>query len=679
MVTMIVAAVVALALPEDFDASMNMRFKDSDDGRIHISRESAYFASELVENGTSEDIDLAVKVLDAVIACQETDEGNPRHGNFWWYLEDKRVTDRNAAAFILASLIPMMIEYADRLPEPTQMKVREAIRLGLEETARIDVRVSYTNIAVKDISNTLLGGELLNEPKFTERGRKKLIEWMALTDANGIPVEFNSPTYYRVTIRALRSLVHLVKDDDTRIQAKTALARLGLSKALHIHPATGRMSGPHSRAYHSTVVGEDRPEVNHVLGWIEDNTFPLWLRDALEHQPPVMEIKETALREYNLTITTLHSPSFGLGVSTGGFSGQSNVLLSHYTRPGEDRPGVIYTRYLTNEKWLGSFYHRTDRSTSRNLSDEGSLLGAQDGARAIGLYTPRKPRGGWRRAPESITSAKGNVIWTGRELVDEIWVGQRKVDSLPIDLTVGETVVVVSGDAMSAVRPLSRTTLSSNAPLRLVDKDGDLVLEMYNYVGDSTTVTELDSLNAGSLQCGFYLEMAERSAYTDGAAFAKVVASGKITEKNERVTSGEGKTQPVWHVAYSRNGKTIGIEIETEEWTPKRRWTESGDMGFPMLESSVARQNRDGRVEVGDAVFTCGKDAGWLFAPPGTGRYVAAYHGQTAAPATLIVPGGKIEVESMGVGMIVWDNGKVTVEAVDIKGKPKVVGGQMVE
>lgn len=676
---MVVAAVVALTLPEDFNASMNMRFKAREDGRIHMSRESAYLAAELVANGTPEDIELAVKVLDAVIACQETREGNPRYGNFWWYLEDGRVTDRNAAAFILSRLIPMMIEYEDRLPEATRLKVREAIRLGLEETAKIDVRVAYTNIAAKDISNTLLGGELLNDPKFTERGRKKLVEWMALTDANGIPVEFNSPTYYRVTIRSLRSLVRLLKDDDTRIRAKMALARLGLTKALHIHPETGRLSGPHSRAYHSTVIGEDSPEVTHVLAWIEDGTFPSWLRDALDHQPPIMEIRETAFRDYDLTITTLHTPSYALGVSTGGFSGQSNVLLSHYIRQGQERPGVIYTRYLTNEKWFGSFYHRTDRSTSRNLSDEGSLLGVQDGARAIGLYSPRKPRWRRRRAPESLTSTKGNIIWAVRDLVDEIWVGQRQIDSLPVDLKEDETVVVVSGEVMSAVRPVSRTKLSTDAPLRLVEKGDDLVLEMYNYVGDPMTIVQLDSLNGGRLQCGFYFEMAERSEYASGAAFAKVVASGKITDKTEHVVSDSGKSVPVWHVAYNRGGETLGLEIDAEEWVPKRRWTETGDLGFPMLESSVARQNKEGRVVVADAVFTCGKEAAWLFAPPGTGRYVAAYHGQTAAPATLIVPGGKVEVASMGVGTIVWDNGKVTVEAVDLKGKPNVVGGELVE
>ena len=596
MMAMILAAAVALTLPADFDKAANMRFKERAEGRLHMSRESASLATRLVANGTQEDIELAVKIFDAVIACQETREGNPRHGNFWWYLEDGKVTDRNAAAFILSSLIPMMIQHEDRLPEATQEKVREAIRLGLEAIARINVTVAYTNIAAKDVANTILGGELLGDQKLAERGRNKLVEWMALTDANGIPAEFNSPTYYRVTIRAMRNLIRFVQDDDTRIRAKTALARLGLSKALHIHPATGRMSGPHSRAYHPTVICEDKPEVAHVIGWIEDGTLPTWTRDALDHQPPAMEIRETPYREYSLTISTLHTPSFGLGVSTREFFGQSNVLISHYKRPGQERPGVVYSRYLTNDKWLGSFYHSTDRSLSRNLLDEGSFLGAQNGARAIGLYTPRVPWGRRRRRPENIASAKGNIIWTAREWVDEIWVGQQKVESLPADIPDDETVVVVSGKAMTAVRPLTRTRITPDAPLRLADKGGDLVLEMYNHLGDSMTVSQMDSLNAGRLQCGFYLEMSERSTYPDGAAFAKVVANGQVKDTTENASDATGEGERLWTVEYSRNGQALGVEVDMEKWALKRRWTQDGDMGFPMLESAVARQNRDGRV-----------------------------------------------------------------------------------
>ena len=102
------------------------------------------------------------------------------------------------------------------------------------------------------------------------------------------------------------------------------------------------------------------------------------------------------------------------------------------------------------------------------------------------------------------------------------------------------------------------------------------------------------------------------------------------------------------------------------EWELKRRWTQDGELGWPMLESPVARQNADGRVEVGGAVLTCGKAPAWLFADP-TGRlWAAGYHGPPA-PLTLTVPGGRVELAAMGIGTIVWRNGKASIEALDVK------------
>jgi hypothetical protein len=78
----------------------------------------------------------------------------------------------------------------------------------------------------------------------------------------------------------------------------------------------------------------------------------------------------------------------------------------------------------------------------------------------------------------------------------------------------------------------------------------------------------------------------------------------------------------------------------------------------------MAHQSRTGHIEVGGAVLDCGAESAWLFASPTTGRYIAAYHGLTPAPLTLTTPGGTVEIPAMGTGVVVWDNGEVTVEAV---------------
>jgi hypothetical protein len=653
-----------LPLPENWNAETYMLSNVTENGVFHESRKGAAFAARLVANGTPQDLALAGQILDVVLSCQERRENDPHHGNFFWMLEDDVVQDLNAVEFNLEHLIPMMLQHSDRISPDLQGCVLEAIRLGLDEIRRLDVLVAYSNIAVLDILNSCLGGELLRDPEIAGRGYRKLVEWMAFTDMHGIPFEYNSPTYTAVTVRALKRLVDLVQDGDTRIRARTALARLGLSAGLHIHAGTGRWAGPHSRAYQPSVVCETAPEVEMVRQWIAGGALPPWMADVLAERPPAFEVVETAFAERELSITTYHSPSFALGVSTKEYSDQSNVLMVHYARPGAERPGVVYTRYLTDDKWLGDFYHATDRTRSRNLIDEGAFYGVQQGPRAIGLYTPHRLG--------SVLSGKAALIWTGRDLVDEIWAGDRRVETLPVEVSSGETIVVGSGDALVAVRPLTRTDLGRDAPIRLREIQGDLVFEIYNYLGARKSFWELNwpgMFYKGRPQCGVYVEVAERSTYPDGREFAQVVASGALRDVTASPFTYPAAGERLWTVEYARSGQRLGIEVDLMAWALKRRWTDRGDLGWPMLESPVARETRTGQVTVGGATLTCGPEAAWLFASPATGRWVAAYHGLQPAPLTLTVPGETIEIAAMGTGTVVWDNGEVTVEAVGLQDK----------
>ena len=276
-----------------------------------------------------------------------------------------------------------------------------------------------------------------------------------------------------------------------------------------------------------------------------------------------------------------------------------------------------------------------------------------------------------------ISSAKACFIFTERQLVDEIWIGGRRIEALPGEVAPGEVIVVGSGARRwIAILPLARTDLGRDAPIRLVEREGDLVLEIYNYLGPKKAFWELGwpgLFYKGRPQCGVYVEMAERSDYADGGAFGQVVASGELRDvtapalhlRRGRRAALDGRVPPRRADARHR-GRPDGVAAQAALDASAAR------SGWPMLESPIARQNATGRVEVGDAVLECGQGPAWLFASPATGRYVAGYHGQQPAPLTLTVPGGRVEVPEMGIGTVVWDNGQVTVEAVGLKGKPVV-------
>ncbi len=661
-----------LTLPENYNPDTYLLSKTTENGLFHESRAGARLAEELVANGAPQDIELAHRVLDATLNCQETALDDPHRGNFYWMAEDDVVGDLNAVEFNLEKLIPMMLHHADRLSDAMQQRVLAAIELGLEEIQRIDVAVMYSNITALDVVNTCLGGELLGNAAIARRGYDKLIKWMLFTDQNGIPTECNSPTYTSVVIRALKRLTDNVQHESTRIRARTLAARMALSTGLHIHRKTGRWAGPHSRAYQPSVVAETPPEIELVNAWIEEGALPHWTADLLQYPAEPFQITETALAKVQGVITTYQSASFALGISSREYSGQSNVMMAHIHREGADRPGVLYTRYLTGDKWLGDFYHATDRTKSRNLIEEGLFFGTQSGARAIGLYTPKDIG--------TTTSAKAAFIITQRQYVDEIWLGEDQVDSLPVDVAEGKTIVIGTGDALIGIRPLSRTDLGRSAPIRIVERQGDLVLEIYNYLGSQKPFWEMwpqGPFFKGFPQCGVYLELAERSAYDDGQAFVQTIDSGTLIDEADAPFVFDGTTDRNWTVAYSRDDETLGIQIELMHWELKRRWTQDGDLGFPMLKSPMALQNRGGDITIGDATLTCGEEAAWLWANPDGKRYVVGYHGPTPAPLKLTVPGGSVAVEAMGTGTLVWDDGSVTVEALDITEMPKVEGGQL--
>ena len=185
------------------------------------------------------------------------------------------------------------------------------------------------------------------------------------------------------------------------------------------------------------------------------------------------------------------------------------------------------------------------------------------------------------------------------------------------------------------------------------------------------------SFYQGRPQCGFYAEVAERSDYPNAKAFGESVASGMFSDVAEPPITYEPGKERLWQIEYTCDGQTLGIEVDLMEWKLKRRWTQHGALGFPMLESPMARQTRTGKVTVGDATLTCGEDAAWLLACPAHHRWVAVYHGPKAAPLTLTVPDGKVELKAIPTGTVVWDNGIVTVEAIGIQGRPKIVGGRL--
>lgn len=669
---------------ELFDSKTNMLAVNVDRHVYHRIYLTAEYAVDLVTDGSIDCLERAEKVISAVLDCQELHQDDPHYGNFFWEKEEGIVEDLNAVEFVLIRFIPIMLRYPERLSPQITTRLKMAIRIALDEIARIDVNLVYTNIVAQDVVNSILGGQLLADEQYIKRGMQKLEAWQALIDRNGIPHEYNSPVYSTVTIKALSHLVDLATDQNAQMIAKLIMARLGISLALHLHPKTKRLAGPHCRAYYQFLTYQTVAEFDIVTNLIAQNQLPDWIQGLLENRPENMTITETSDAEAKVSIGTYHGKSFSLGVATRELdtqsnryiSNQSNVFSVQYTRGDDTIPGIVYSRYLLNDKWLGDYRTTLSRGNRDVFFDEGSFRGVQAGARSINMLAPLQ-LGAWERC----FSAKACLIWHDRSDVDEIWIDGTEITELPLELNVAQVIVIGCGDIYVAIRPLDLTDLGRNAPIRLVEREESLVLELYNYLGAVKTFWELARPGAfyqGRPKCGFYAEVAEKSDYQTGRDFAAVISNSELVDDVGSVRTYDGQNERVWSVKYNRDGQELGIDLDLMQFEIKRHWTHDTENAYPMLESPIAVEALGGAIMIGDATLTCGMDAGWLVALPDVKLWVAGYHGPTSAPLILDIPDGRIEIESLTKGIIVWNKGEVSIDAIDLVGTPIVIGGQLI-
>lgn len=673
------------ASPLFYDSEVHLVANPIDNGVFHSAWMSTEYAVALVETHSDAEIERAEAVLNAVLNCQDMDERSPHYGNFKWEHEDLAVEDLNAVQFVLVRLIPLLLNHADRLSNGLVARVRERIKLGLDEISNIDVSPVYSNIVAQDISNSILGGQLLQLPAYTQRGKAKLRRWLSAIDQSGIPHEYNSPTYSFVCIEALHKVVAYSADREARALAQLIVSRIGLSIALHIHPVTGRLAPPHCRAYYPALVCASDAEATALARIIAEGKAPAWLKAVLSNRPTPMTVTETSDAEAGAVISSTLDSDFSLGVasqelatqSNRFISNQSNVFALHYSRENHAAPGVVFARYLINDKWLGDYRSTPSRTNDHIFRDEGSFRGVLAGPRAFGLYTSREVDA-WSRC----FSAKAALIWSRAQDVDELWVNGSRVDALPADVPEGALIVVACGNVYVVVRPLERTKLGAVAPIRIVRHRGSLVLEMYNYLGPDKTFWELGNPGAffqGHLRNGFYLEVVASSQFASGKAVSEALAGGQLREVVDEARTFDGVSPRKWSLAYSHDDESLGIEVDLMRWRIMRRWANGADLGYPMLSSPVALESRAGHIELGGARLRCGSEAAWLVGLPDAGLWIGAYHGPAASSFTLEVPDGQVHLERLEAGIVVWDKGHVTIDALGLRAEPSVAGATSVE
>lgn len=244
----------------------------------HPTRESLHYALLLLEHQTEADAALARRITARLLSLQEKDPASKWYGLWGWYLEEPaprmQPADWNWADFLGSMLLLIHHRHGQRLGDGLRAAVEEGIRHASYSVMRRNVRMGYTNIAIKGTFVTLAAADLLGDATLRQYARERLLRLANEIDLTGSYNEYNSPTYNRVGIENLVRMRMLWKDADAIALARRMEARMWDHFSRRWHAPSRQLAGPMSRAY-STDIGR-----------------PLWLQKGLRNRVQFAGIEE---------------------------------------------------------------------------------------------------------------------------------------------------------------------------------------------------------------------------------------------------------------------------------------------------------------------------------------------------------------------------------------------------
>jgi hypothetical protein len=667
----------ARLLEEHWDDDVSM-VRYAEHPSYHDPRGTLGYAIVLLRQG---DTARAERAIRATLALQETREQDAHYGNFRWTLEEQAVSDLNGVEFMLDSLNYILCHHAMDLSPELEREVRNAMALGLDEIDRLDVHPSYTNIALSDICNSIIGGETLGDAYYIERGARRLDEWLAFTDRSGAPHEFNSPTYLAVDIQRLAFLTEHSADPAIALKARIAEELLWLHVAAHYHPRLAQIAGPHSRSYFDgwtgaggylklmlwRLLGDDalrRPTPYALRTREEGETVialgtyhcPAYVLDMFHARAYPYDTKETADASAALDISTHLTESYALGTASRAYAVGDppepwpafNSIQLHFSRKDPPGYGTMLARYVVGDRGLS---RHSAEGAPEDLWDEGQFVATQHRNRAIVAY-------GLRPRMRPAESYRLSLRMFGVEADAAIWVSDRRVVALPARVDPGDAVVTEAGDVYLALIPLKPSDMGSDAPIELRASEGMLMLDMYNYRGPAKSFWEHRSQAGpfyhGNVRNAFVLEIAEGSEFDDLAAFRAHISSAHVADSID--------DDRVREIAYASAGGSLSLRYSLRDMRAIDRKHDGQPYVPPMARAGSATGggpqwvcSRDSIIELGGGRVVAGGGPKRLVADQSAGRYVFINTAPEPTPLLFETPATTVECDAFPFGRLVLD------------------------
>ncbi|MBI4530231.1 MAG: hypothetical protein HY709_01815 [Candidatus Latescibacteria bacterium] len=650
-----------------FDPEVNLCYTRMN-WKTHMVRDTLLYALALFEGEDQAEIKRAMAIVEAVISTQNLDPESPHVGSYKWNWEDTHTGVMNAAEFIAPPLIHVYLAYPEKVPEAFRERVLRSIEKAQVAIKNRMLHLNYTNIALLSIFAQLAGGESLNSDEFLTRGYHRFNEWITQTNTQGAPTEFNSPTYTAVDLFALAWMRRFVQSEEVRIKARIMEERLWAQLAVHYHPPTKQLGGPWSRGYQNDVVGGSglvkmilykelggesfadfsdvrRFDMDHNILWgilaaLLEFHLPDYLRSLFDRKAFPYLTRETtdvvANEVHPSDITTYQTASFSLG-SAGynyHFIEHANNLLLHFQ--GRDRSNVLYTRLHLNDEIYGTSQHGLMVSFKTNDNDQGVFRSVQEKGKVIGLYG--------LRGKTTATGVRVDLVVPDFEGFDEMWVGDERIEKRPYSTDTEQIIFLRELKTCVAIRPLTTLCPWPGKSVWIDVVDGYLYISIIYYRGEEQTFGKRD------VKAGFMMEVVEAEDDRAFEVFRKRVQRWEVTDQMQR--------EQIRDVFLKAEEETMRIRWDLDSGRILDRWINGQFFVPPMFVSPTSKQDRSGRIEVGDAVLKTEGVSAWLSVGPEGKTYIVVNPELVATPVTLETPYGVLQTEAFGFGKITWRVGE---------------------
>ncbi len=479
----------------------------------------------------------------------------------------------------------------------------------------------------------VVGGELVNDDRAVQAGLDSLYSARDLLSRRGFFSEYNSPTYAGVTLHGLDETANHARHAEARALACQASERMWLDVAAHWHPHLSFQAGPYSRAYHNNSIawsaltnilmwttfgdcvfispqrslfdqsafchevragnlafcqagcGGYAGTIHHIPDYVGElvlaKTYPFRVRGTAEygsfHLGEYRKLPSGALQHIpgrtadfganSAQISTLLEEDFAVGVASRGLCGGGGGDLFHVLWRRRAPAGewadlrTVFTRYLVNET------RPEDPDSLGLLAQQGIGFGLHDDRRALVLYHPN----GYLH--EGIHSLRLSLVL--QELsgpLDEVWIGDRRLDSNDGESAAPDWVIVRDGPMLLAFYPLPTTHLGREVAIRSRSENGYRVLSFYNYQGPSRDFTQHE---LQIVQNGFVFEAATTADYSDVPAFLAELRRAEISD----TTVLEARC-----VRYLRDGRELFLWLDPAQQSVKAAAVNGKEAVYPPLE-----------------------------------------------------------------------------------------------